>query len=412
MWTAGRPYRLDRAVKNRATVAAVDFELPRRRRPAPRSRCATWLAAQPDADRPPAGRGRLRRAALAEAVGPRRRPDPPDHHRRGAAAGRRAPAVEHDRHRLGRAHDRARRHRGAEGALPVPAARRRGDLVPALQRAGLGLRPAPTSAPGRCATATSGSSTARRSGRRWPSTRKFGILIARTDPDAPKHEGISYFICPMDTPGHRDPPDHRDDRRAHVQRGVLHRRAHPGREPRRRGEPRAGAWPRSRSATSGCRCRPAARCGAWARPPTTCSTLVRAAGGIDRPGAAPAPRRAAHRARAAAPHPPAHGHGAHQGRAARAPRRRSARSSPTSTARRSWAWPRTWPAPAACSPATGPARCPAACGTTASCSRPPSPSAAAPARCSATSSPSGCSACPHDVDVEQGQTWAESRRAG
>jgi 3-oxochol-4-en-24-oyl-CoA dehydrogenase len=29
----------------------------------------------------------------------------------------------------------------------------------------------------------------------------FGILIARTDPDAPKHEGISYFICPMDLPG-------------------------------------------------------------------------------------------------------------------------------------------------------------------------------------------------------------------
>ena len=30
---------------------------------------------------------------------------------------------------------------------------------------------------------------------------KFGILIVRTDPDAPKHQGISYFICPMDTPG-------------------------------------------------------------------------------------------------------------------------------------------------------------------------------------------------------------------
>jgi 3-oxochol-4-en-24-oyl-CoA dehydrogenase len=29
----------------------------------------------------------------------------------------------------------------------------------------------------------------------------YGILIARTDPDAPKHQGISYFICPMDTPG-------------------------------------------------------------------------------------------------------------------------------------------------------------------------------------------------------------------
>jgi 3-oxochol-4-en-24-oyl-CoA dehydrogenase len=30
---------------------------------------------------------------------------------------------------------------------------------------------------------------------------KFGILIARTDADSPKHQGISYFICPMDTPG-------------------------------------------------------------------------------------------------------------------------------------------------------------------------------------------------------------------
>lgn len=30
---------------------------------------------------------------------------------------------------------------------------------------------------------------------------KFGILIARTDPDLPKHKGISYFIVPMDLPG-------------------------------------------------------------------------------------------------------------------------------------------------------------------------------------------------------------------
>jgi alkylation response protein AidB-like acyl-CoA dehydrogenase len=30
---------------------------------------------------------------------------------------------------------------------------------------------------------------------------KFGILIARTDPDQPKHKGISYFIMPMDSEG-------------------------------------------------------------------------------------------------------------------------------------------------------------------------------------------------------------------
>ena len=30
---------------------------------------------------------------------------------------------------------------------------------------------------------------------------QYGILIARTDPDVPKHKGISYFICPMDLPG-------------------------------------------------------------------------------------------------------------------------------------------------------------------------------------------------------------------
>jgi alkylation response protein AidB-like acyl-CoA dehydrogenase len=30
---------------------------------------------------------------------------------------------------------------------------------------------------------------------------RFGILLARTEPDAPKHQGISYFVCPMDAPG-------------------------------------------------------------------------------------------------------------------------------------------------------------------------------------------------------------------
>ncbi len=38
----------------------------------------------------------------------------------------------------------------------------------------------------------------------WPGLAdiaNYGILLARTDPDAPKHRGITYFVCPMDRPG-------------------------------------------------------------------------------------------------------------------------------------------------------------------------------------------------------------------
>ncbi|MGI8754614.1 MAG: acyl-CoA dehydrogenase family protein, partial [Acidimicrobiales bacterium] len=30
---------------------------------------------------------------------------------------------------------------------------------------------------------------------------RYGILIARTDPEVAKHRGITYFVCPMDAPG-------------------------------------------------------------------------------------------------------------------------------------------------------------------------------------------------------------------
>jgi 3-oxochol-4-en-24-oyl-CoA dehydrogenase len=35
----------------------------------------------------------------------------------------------------------------------------------------------------------------------WSERAELGILLARTDPDAPKHKGITYFVCPMDLPG-------------------------------------------------------------------------------------------------------------------------------------------------------------------------------------------------------------------
>ena len=249
--------------------------------------------------------------------------------------------------------------------------------------------------------AHAGRARRRRVGRQRPEDLDVaGPVLQVRHPDRPhrprRAEARGHLVLhlPDGRARHRGPPDHRDDRLAHLQRGVPHRRAHPGREPRRRGRTGGGAWPRSRSATSGCRCPPAARCGAWARTPATCSTSCAQAGGVADPVL---------RQRLAALHieaellrlirlrtvtarikgePPGRGGVDPQGAGRRA---RAADHGPGQGPRRRRRDARRPRAPRAPAPT---------CGTTGSCSPPRSPSAAAPARCSATSSPSGSWACP------------------
>ena len=68
----------------------------------------------------------------------------------------------------------------------------------------------------------------------------WGILLARTDWDVPKHRGISYFLVDMTHPRRRGAAPAPDHRRRPLQRDVPHRRPHPGGEPARRAQQRVG----------------------------------------------------------------------------------------------------------------------------------------------------------------------------
>ena len=88
-------------------------------------------------------------------------------------------------------------------------------------------------APRRCATATTGSSTARRSGPAGP-TAPLRHPLARTDPSAPKHEGLTFFVVDMNTPGVEVRPIRQITGKSDFNETFFDRRGDPRRQPHRR----------------------------------------------------------------------------------------------------------------------------------------------------------------------------------
>ncbi len=130
----------------------------------------------------------------------------------------------------------------AEGALSPRHGVGRGDLVPGLVRARRRERPRRHPEPGHRlrhagGRGRPGSSTGRRRGAHAGAFADWIFGLFRSDPEAERHRGLTYFLVPMDSPG-RDGPAHRPARRRdRVRRGVLRGRGGP-RRPGARGRGR------------------------------------------------------------------------------------------------------------------------------------------------------------------------------
>ena len=138
------------------------------------------------------------------------------------------------------------RHRRAEA--PVPAAR-----SSAATRSGASCSASPTPAPTwprsrprPCAAGEDGGGWAVSGHKLWTSAAHYadwGILLARTDWDVPKHQGCTYFLVDMKAPGVTTRPAAADDRGCRLQRGVPRRGACARRSAGRGRGRRAGRWP-------------------------------------------------------------------------------------------------------------------------------------------------------------------------
>ena len=119
------------------------------------------------------------------------------------------------------------RHARAVRALAADDRERRGDLVPAVLRAGRGLRPRrPVDACAR-ATATSGACTARRCGRAAARTRATGCCSPGTTRRCRSTRASPRSGIDLHAPGRRRAAAAPDERRRALHRGVPRRRARP-----------------------------------------------------------------------------------------------------------------------------------------------------------------------------------------
>ena len=224
---AGRPGRV-RGGMETGPVGQVRSARPMDFRDTPaeaafRDEVRTWLAehligefAEIGARRRPGRRDRLRppdRVGAAARQGPlgrpvvargvrraRRRHRRAGHLQRGVRQGRRPGPDQLLRRGPVRADADRLRHRGAEAALPPEDPVGRGAVVPGLLRAERRLRPGQRADPRPCSTATSGSSTARRSGRRSRTAPTGASSSPAPTPTPPSHKGSPTSSCRWTSP--------------------------------------------------------------------------------------------------------------------------------------------------------------------------------------------------------------------